>query len=189
MDTRLQINTGLATSAVSVACLVTYGTMPGNFIFISIYFVLSKREWCTRLPLGSSTKHVQPQYMLIPSWQLSIRGWYSKDEEPTTLMRRFRPSSWSTPTQFLLCLGVSRTSFTAQGQRLALGLFTIAWQPGYHRCTDFPQSELSADQYPSSTQSGHGRNLEVGIHKEVRIQEDTVSRPSLDSFIAYYQRS
>lgn len=39
-----QINTGLVTSAVSIGCLVTYGTMPDNFIFISLYFVLSKRE-------------------------------------------------------------------------------------------------------------------------------------------------
>ncbi|KAF9648175.1 hypothetical protein BDM02DRAFT_3096964 [Thelephora ganbajun] len=36
------INTGLVTSIISIACLITYGTMPGNFIFISLYFVLSK---------------------------------------------------------------------------------------------------------------------------------------------------
>lgn len=189
MGAPLQINTGLATSAVSVTCLVTYGTMPGNFIFISVYFVLSKRERCIGLPLGSSTKRAQPQCMLIPSWQLSIRGWYSRDEEPTTLMRRFRPSSWLTPTQFLRCPSAYRTRLTALGGRLVFGLFTIACQPAYRWYADFRQSELSADQYLSSTQSGHGRNLEVGIHKEVRIQEDTVSRPSLDSFLAYYQRS
>lgn len=166
--------------------------MPENFIFISIYFVLSKRERCIGLPWDFSTQRNQSQCMLILSWQLSIRGWYSKDAEPTTLTRPFPPSSWSIPTQFLLCLSTNQTRFTAQGERLVLALFTIACHPGYHQYTDFDpfyQSELSADHYSSPTQSAHGRGLEVGIHKEVRIQEDTVSRPSLDSFIAYYQRS
>jgi len=60
VDECLQINTGLVTSVISIACLVTYGIMPGNFIFISLYFVLSKRESCARLLQSFSTKHVQP---------------------------------------------------------------------------------------------------------------------------------
>jgi len=36
------INTGLLTSAFSIACLVTYGVLPHTFIYISLYFVLSK---------------------------------------------------------------------------------------------------------------------------------------------------
>jgi len=36
------INTGLLTSAFSIACLVTYGLMPQTFIYISLYFILSK---------------------------------------------------------------------------------------------------------------------------------------------------
>lgn len=59
MDGFLQINTGLVTSVISIACLVTYGTMPGNFIFISLYFILSKRESCAGLLQMFQTKHVQ----------------------------------------------------------------------------------------------------------------------------------
>ncbi|KAJ3478214.1 hypothetical protein NLI96_g9915 [Meripilus lineatus] len=36
------INTGILTSAVSLATLVLYDTMPTNFIFMGFYFVLSK---------------------------------------------------------------------------------------------------------------------------------------------------
>lgn len=45
-----QINTGLLTSAFSVACLITYGTMSNTFIFIGLYFVLSKRELFSTMP-------------------------------------------------------------------------------------------------------------------------------------------
>jgi len=56
VDECFQINTGLVTSVVSIACLVTYGTMPENFIFISLYFVLSKRGYCQGMPQGISTE-------------------------------------------------------------------------------------------------------------------------------------
>ncbi|KAA1474698.1 hypothetical protein DENSPDRAFT_343194 [Dentipellis sp. KUC8613] len=36
------VNTGFLTSAVSIAVLALYNTMPQNFIFMSFYFVLSK---------------------------------------------------------------------------------------------------------------------------------------------------
>lgn len=36
------INTGVLTSAVSLACLILYDLMPDNFIFMGFYFVLSK---------------------------------------------------------------------------------------------------------------------------------------------------
>ncbi|KAL4251233.1 hypothetical protein ABKN59_006316 [Abortiporus biennis] len=36
------INTGILTSAVSLACLILYDIMPDNFIFMAFYFVISK---------------------------------------------------------------------------------------------------------------------------------------------------
>ncbi|TBU45436.1 hypothetical protein BD309DRAFT_715918 [Dichomitus squalens] len=36
------INTGLLTSLCALSCLITYATMPNNFIFIAFYFVLPK---------------------------------------------------------------------------------------------------------------------------------------------------
>jgi hypothetical protein len=59
MNECFQVNTGLVTSAVSIGCLITYGTMPDNFIFISLYFVLSKRESLSGMRQGISIKPVQ----------------------------------------------------------------------------------------------------------------------------------
>ncbi|KAI0750024.1 hypothetical protein C8Q80DRAFT_1269810 [Daedaleopsis nitida] len=39
---RYTINTGLATSVIMLVCLVTYATMPNNFVYIGVYFTLSK---------------------------------------------------------------------------------------------------------------------------------------------------
>ncbi|KII86701.1 hypothetical protein PLICRDRAFT_265447 [Plicaturopsis crispa FD-325 SS-3] len=40
--TLFSINTGAMTSTVSIATLIAYRCMPGNFVFMGIYFVLSK---------------------------------------------------------------------------------------------------------------------------------------------------
>ncbi|KAK7027238.1 hypothetical protein VNI00_015327 [Paramarasmius palmivorus] len=39
---RYAISTGAITSVVSIACLILFNLMPDNFVFISVYFVLSK---------------------------------------------------------------------------------------------------------------------------------------------------
>jgi hypothetical protein len=114
-----QVNTGLVTSAVSIACLVTYGTMPENFIFISLYFVLSKRESRPGMAHVISTERARLQCTPTPSWQLLTRGWYSKGEEPTTLTRPFRHSSCSILALSLAFLAAHQTRFTVQAERFA----------------------------------------------------------------------
>ncbi|KAI0788218.1 hypothetical protein C8Q74DRAFT_1446702 [Fomes fomentarius] len=41
---RYTINTGVATSAVMLVCMITYVAMPRNFVYIGVYFTLSKCE-------------------------------------------------------------------------------------------------------------------------------------------------
>lgn len=40
--------------------------------------------------------------------------------------------------------------------------------------------------HPFSNESDYIHPIEISVHKKIRIQEDSVSRPSLDSFLAYY---
>ena len=55
--------------------------------------------------------------MPTPCSQLSIRGSYSKDEEPTTLTRPFLPSLWSIPTPSHLSLNPPQPTSSKQQTR------------------------------------------------------------------------
>jgi hypothetical protein len=139
------VNTGLVTSAVSIACLVTYGTMPENFIFISLYFVLSKL-YANSFLATLNTRLV-----------LKGRGTDNAHETvPTFLMLDTR----TVP-------GIPRRTSDE------------IYSPG-------GKSETSADPPFSPGQPGHPpRQVEVGVHREVRIQEDTLPRASSRNMPAY----
>lgn len=51
------INTGILTSTISVACLISYDLMPKNFVFIGCYFVLSKL-YANSLMATLNTRHI-----------------------------------------------------------------------------------------------------------------------------------
>lgn len=134
------INTGLLTGAFSIACLITYGTMPNNFIFISLYFVLSK--------LYANS------FLATLNTRLVLKG-------------RGTDNAHETVPTFLMV----DTNSIHLPRRTPNDVFEAAGKV-----------ESSADSSP--TQPGFPRPLQVGVHKEIRIQEDTHPRSTSRNTLA-----
>lgn len=127
------INTGLLTGAFSVACLITYGTMPKNFIFISLFFVLSK--------LYANS------FLATLNTRLVLKG-------------RGTDNAHETVPTFLM---VDTNTIPPLPRRTSNDPFEAAGK-----------LESSAESSPS--QLGFPRPLQVGVHREIRIEEDTHPR-------------
>lgn len=136
------VNTGLLTGAFSIACLVTYGTMPNNFIFISLYFVLSK--------LYANS------FLATLNTRLVLKG-------------RGTDNAHETVPTFLM---VNTNTIPPPLPPTARYVFTEA-----------SKLELAADSSPNK--SAYCRPLEVDVHREIRIQEDSLTKGSSRNTPAY----
>ncbi|KAI0946477.1 hypothetical protein AcW1_009927 [Taiwanofungus camphoratus] len=56
------INTGVLTSLCAISCLVAYATMPDNYVFIAMYFVLSKLFLNSLLATLNARDHLRKMY-------------------------------------------------------------------------------------------------------------------------------
>ncbi|KIP12265.1 hypothetical protein PHLGIDRAFT_328316 [Phlebiopsis gigantea 11061_1 CR5-6] len=95
------VNTGLLTSIVAVAAVVTSIVMPNNFIFVSIYFVISELYSNSMLTSLNARQRLRKH---------SVASSHHHDDQFTSL--RFAPGEASTTT------GVKSTStfFTDAGR-------------------------------------------------------------------------
>lgn len=135
------INTGLLTGVFSIATLVTYGTMPNNFIFISLYFVLSK--------LYANS------FLATLNTRLVLKG-------------RGTDNAHETVPTFLM---VDTATIPPLPRLESRGLFDSPLSPS--------KLESSSEESPySPNHSVYSRPLQVGIHKEIRIEEDMLPRIS-----------